>query len=175
MEPFKLRKLAANFSFLTGGEIFSKICTFAAFTFLARTLGPQQFGYLEFTLAVMVFFTLFVDFGSSPYGAREIALNRENIPLHVSNIFTMRLFLAAISVLVIIIAVQFLPDSYQKINTLLLVFSFSLLGMPFFLQWVFQGLDNMKWVALGSIIRQLVFAAAVFLYFRKTTPLWHVG
>ena len=73
MPPVNLRQIVSNFTFLAGGEVLSKVCTFAAFTFLARALGPESFGHLEFTLAMMVFFTLLVDFGTSPYGAREIA------------------------------------------------------------------------------------------------------
>lgn len=175
MEPLSFKKLAANFSFLTGGEIFSKICTFAAFTYLARTLGPQQFGYLEFALAIMVFLSLFVDFGSSPYGAREIALNPESLPHHLTKVISLRILLALLAVLVVFCAVPFLPQQYSSISKLLTILSLSLLGIPFFLNWVFQGLDRMKWVAIGSIVRQLTFASLVFFYFRKTTPLWHIG
>src|SRR5689334_1110911 len=65
--------LAFNFAVLAGGEFLAKLLTFAVFTFLARTLGPARYGNIEFTLAVMVFFTLVVDSGLSTYGAREIA------------------------------------------------------------------------------------------------------
>ena len=79
MQSLNFRKLVSNFTLLTGGEVLSKIFTFIAFTFLARMLGPTNFGHLEFALAVMVFFSLLVDFGTSPYGAREIAKNEVQV------------------------------------------------------------------------------------------------
>jgi len=67
------RRLAANLLYLLTGEFAAKLLTFASFSYLARLLGPQDYGFLEFTLAVMVFFTLPVDLGLGTYGAREIA------------------------------------------------------------------------------------------------------
>src|SRR5579863_6487709 len=79
------RRLAINFVFLSFGEIAAKLLTFASFSYLARTLGPWQYGQLEFTLAIMVFFSLPVDLGLGSYGAREIARHPQNAArlLHV--------------------------------------------------------------------------------------------
>src|SRR3990172_5020278 len=71
MHAVDFRKLVSNFTLLSGGEVLGKLLAFATFTYLARTLGPKSFGYLEFTIALMVFFTLLTDFGTSPFGARE--------------------------------------------------------------------------------------------------------
>ncbi len=52
--------LAKNFVLLGIGEFASKICSFVAFAYLARVLGPSEFGQLEFALALIFFFTLLV-------------------------------------------------------------------------------------------------------------------
>jgi O-antigen/teichoic acid export membrane protein len=56
-----------------------------------------------------------------------------------------------------------------------MLYGLSLLGAPFLLQWLFQGHDQMRWVALTSIVRQLGFAGLVFLIFRRGTPLLYIG
>lgn len=71
--PAEPLRLAANFLFLSAGEFGAKLLAFASFTYLARTLGPVSYGAIEFTLAVMVFFSLPADLGLGAYGAREIA------------------------------------------------------------------------------------------------------
>src|SRR3984957_15471766 len=68
-------RLAVNFLYLSAGEFTAKLLTFASFSYLARVLGPSQYGPLEFTLAVMVFFSLSTDLGLAIYGAREVARN----------------------------------------------------------------------------------------------------
>ena len=48
-----------------------------------------------------------------------------------------------------------------RLKELLMLYGVSLLGAPFLLQWLFQGHDQMRWVALASIARQTGFAALV--------------
>jgi O-antigen/teichoic acid export membrane protein len=67
------RRLGVNYALLSGGELVSKVLAAAAFAYLARVLGPQGYGQLEFTLAIVVLFTLLLDSGLSPFGARELA------------------------------------------------------------------------------------------------------
>ena len=46
------RHLAINFLYLSGGECVAKLLTFVSFTFMSRLLGPTNYGFLEFTIAV---------------------------------------------------------------------------------------------------------------------------
>jgi len=160
---------------LTGGEFISKLFTFASFVFLARVLGPENFGHLEFMLAVMIFFTLLVDFGSSPYGAREVAKDHSKIKEVLANISILRGLFAVIGYILLTALALLLPPEKLPVEKVILIFGISLFGIPFFLQWVFQGLDRMKVVALGSIIRYMLFAAGVFLLIRTPEDLWLVA
>jgi O-antigen/teichoic acid export membrane protein len=172
---FDFRKLAANFSFLVVGEIISKIFTFAAFAFLARTFGPLQFGHLEFVLAVMIFATLLVDFGANPLGSREVAQARERIGEIVASLVGMRAILSFLTYgLLFGFALIFLNDKPQLKN-LMLLYGLSLFFITFFFQFVFQGLEKMKWVAISSVVRQMVFAAGVFLVVIHIKRLWVVA
>jgi O-antigen/teichoic acid export membrane protein len=54
------RKLALNFILLSGGEALSKVFAFVAFVYLAKLLGPDTYGDIEFALAVAMFFSLIV-------------------------------------------------------------------------------------------------------------------
>ncbi|MHC4160077.1 MAG: flippase [Planctomycetota bacterium] len=170
-----LRTLASNFTFLTTGEILSRLCTFAAFTFLARVLGPETFGHLEFTLAVMVLFTLLVDLGTSPYGAREIAKSQNRAEEIIGIIFSLRITLAAVGYLLLSFFAFILIDADSPVRSLLLLYGITLFAIPGFFQWVFQGLDKMKLVALGSLIRQLIFMTGVLVLVRSTSQLNRVA
>ena len=168
-------KLAANFSFLVFGEAISKVFTFIAFAFLARTFGPLEFGHLEFVLALMIFATLLVDFGANPLGSREVAKAPYKIGEIVANIFCMRLILAVIAYCLLFgFMLIFLWDKPQ-LKTLLLWYGLSLFFIPLFFQFVFQGLEKMKWVAVCSVIRQVVFAGGVFVIVLNIKRIWVVA
>ena len=66
-------KLLRNFLSLAAAEIVSKILTFIAFSYLARTVGAASFGYVEWAGAALLCAGLIIDQGFGFYGAREIA------------------------------------------------------------------------------------------------------
>jgi O-antigen/teichoic acid export membrane protein len=168
------QKLAKNLLFLLAGEFTAKLLTFGSFSYLARVLGPRDYGFIEFTLALMVFFTLPVDLGLGSYGAREIARNPSRAPQLLHEITGLRLFLSVCSMAALAVVAPFLHQSH-KLKELLVLYGFSLIGAPFLLQWLFQGHDQMRWVAMTSIVRQLSYAGLVFLVFKRGTPLFYIG
>lgn len=150
-----------NFFVLVGAEVFSKIVTFAAFAYLARLLGAGNFGYIEWAAAVLLCASLIVDQGFSTYGAREIAKNPRSTARLMREIVTARLFLAAGSfICVAVFAALFIEES--SVRQLVIVYALSLWLLPFLLQWVFQGHEQMKVVSQMQIIRQSVFAVVIF-------------
>src|ERR1017187_1012526 len=172
--PAEPHRLAVNFLFLSAGEFTAKVLTFASFTYLARTLGPTAYGAIEFTLAVMVFFTLPADLGLGSYGAREVARNPADARRLLREITGLRLVLTLGSMLLLAVFILLLRKSpAQKI--LLAWYGVSLLGTPFLLQWFFQAHDQMRWVGVASIVRQAAFALLVFLACRPGFPLPYVG
>lgn len=168
------RQLAINFLLLAGGEFLAKVLTFFAFSHLARTLGPQRYGSLEFVLAVMVFFTLPVDFGLGSYGAREIAKNEGSTYRLLREIVGMRTVLSVCSFLALLLFLTVMPRGPEE-KQLLGVYGLSLLIGPMLLQWFFQAHDKMHWVACTSIVRQLVFALSVIFLFHPGIPVLYVG
>src|SRR5262249_23883098 len=86
----------------------------------------------------------------------------------------LRLFLSVCSMAALGVLILFLHQSH-RLKEMLILYGVRLLGTPFLLQWLFQGHDQMRWVAVASIVRQLGFAGFVFLMFRRGLPLIYIG
>jgi O-antigen/teichoic acid export membrane protein len=168
------KRLAVNFAYLSAGEMTAKLLTFASFSFLAHRLGPANYGILEFTLAVMTFFTLPADLGLSWYGAREVARNPDRGPRLLHEITGLRLALTLCSMAGLVLFILLIHKSYEQ-KELLGIYCVSLLATPFLLQWFFQAYDRMVWVAGATIVRQIGFAGLVFLCCRGGHSLLWVG
>ncbi len=151
-----------------------KLLTFAAFAYLARTLGPAQYGGVEFVLATMVFFTLPVDFGIGVYGACELARDRRRAAELLREVAATRLVLATTSFLVLVVVVAVLPQP-DEVRLLLAVYGLSLFAEPALIQWYFQGHDRMAWVATANFTRKGVFAALAISFVHPDTPLVVIG
>jgi O-antigen/teichoic acid export membrane protein len=167
-------KLLKNFLSLAGAELISKVVTFAAFAYLGRILGPDGFGYIEFAGAVILCAGLIVDQGFGSYGAREIAKAPERTTKLVSEIVIARFALAMVAYSAIAVF-AFTLDRSPLITRLLLLYGLSVLAMPLFLQWVFQGHDRMSIVALIQVLRQTIFAAVVFIFVHNAEQVWMVA
>jgi PST family polysaccharide transporter len=168
------RRLALNFALLAAGECLAKLLTFAAFSYFARSVGPDAYGAVEFTIAVMVFFTLPADLGLGAYGAREIARNTGD-PLRLfREIMGMRSVLALCSFAGLLLFILTINKSGET-KLLMAVYGLTLLGGPALVQWFFQAYDLMYWVATASIVRQLTFAVLMFAAFREGSPVILIG
>lgn len=167
-------KLLTNFISLSGAEAVSKILTFLAFAFLARTFGSAGYGYVEWAGAILMCASLIVDQGFSSYGAREIAKNPEKTSDLVGQIVAVRLLLAIVAYAALaLFALTAVADA--SVRNLILVFGLSLFLLPFSLQWAFQGHDRMHLVSVTQIVRQTVFAGTVFFFVGGVNDLYMVG
>ncbi len=166
-------RLARNFVLLGGAEVFSKGVTILAFAYLARVLGPADFGGLEFALAVITILTLLVDCGLSPYGAREVGKDSGKIGALVRHVVVTRLALVLVAwaVLLALVLTLHLPWSTRRV---LLLYGLPLVVLAGSLSWVFQGRDAMGVVAGGSLLRWSIFAGGIALVVRDPGDTWKV-
>ena len=169
-------KLAKNLLVLYGGECAAKVVGMAVFAFLARSLGSESYGDLEFAIAAFFVLNLVQEAGLATWGAREAAQSPERCAELAGRILVLRLVLAsgAIAALVLLALGSETSPSATRV---LLCYSLPLLLTSFFLNWAFQSRDEMEVVAAGSLLRQLVLAAGVLLLVRGPedapwVPLW---
>ena len=173
LKRFRLPRLATNYALLSGAEFISKVLGAIAFAYLARVLGPQSYGYLEFIIAIIFFFTLVVDSGLGSYGAREIAKDTSGYDRLTTHITLARFFLACVAfVILTLITISF--NQPQEIKLLLFLYSLTLFALPTLAQWVFQGQDMMSYVALASIIRWTTFSVGVLVFVQSSDQLLNI-
>jgi len=173
MQLFNPRRIATNYAILATGEVVSKLFTFIAFVYLARRLGPATFGTVEFAIALIVLFTLFVEGGFSPYGAREVAKDPAKVSWLPSRIVGLRSVLAMVGFTLLVGLVVLLKAPWS-VKQLVVLYGLTLFLTPVLLPWVFQGLDRMGVVAATTTIRWMVFAAGVFVWIREPAEVWRV-
>ncbi len=133
--------------------------------YIARVLGVEIVGIVNFTWAYAGYFALFAMLGIPMYGAREIAAHRDNYQKR-SRIFSELLIITAISgtiVSIIYMATLYtIPQLYQQREFLIPV------GIPLILsflstEWFFTGRERFGMITVRSIIIKSLGIAALFL------------
>ncbi len=166
------RSFAGRVTAVLIGEVVSKGSVMIAFAWLTRTLDASVYGEVEWALSLMVVSALAADAGLSTWGAAQVAARPEEAAALAGRIGALRLVLAvpAYAILAIVAA------SYGgAAGITLAVDGLALFLTPFFLQYLFNGLFQSGWAALGNGLRGLTFAAVVLLFVRPGSPPWIVA
>ena len=154
-----------NLFVLGAGELAARGLTFLAFAYLGRVLEPAHFGLLGSAYAVMMISTLAIDQGFGVVGSRAIARDLQVTEGLVTRIVAAQLDLAIILFLLLFAGTWVLSPE-AGLAGLLRGLAFSLLGVPFLLNWVFQGRNEMFWYAAPAALRQALFLAGAVLLVR---------
>jgi O-antigen/teichoic acid export membrane protein len=159
------KRIAKNtFALLISG-VFSQLLHFAAIVYLARVLGPENFGKISFATAIIIYFTMATHWGLPLLGTREIARDKTKINEYLSNIIILRLGLATISFIALLTLLYFLnkPDD---VKSLILVYGTGLFFSALMPDWLFQGLEKMEYIGLSKSVLACVYTSLIFIFIK---------
>ena len=167
-------QLFRNLVSLSTGEVATRLIGFAAFAVLARRLEPAEYGSVELAVALALFFAMLIDFGLGTIGTRTIARDREQVNRLAAQIPAARLLMTIVAIPAMggIAMAAGLP---QSTVSLVWLFSVGLLAVPWFQRWLFQGLEMMKLVSIGPVVRASVFCLGVVIFVQEPGDLLAVG
>jgi len=163
-----------DFSFLTGGETIGKLLGFIAFAYLARVLGPEKYGGIEVAFTLLSVFSLFVNFGLSPIGAREVAQNPEDKD-HWAALMPGTRFMIVLVCVPAMCGVAAGMGLDREVRQLAWIMSLALIPLIWNQNWLLQGLERMGLVSVGQALRMATLVAGVLLLVRGPGDLLRVG
>lgn len=127
--------------------------------------GPDGFGKFSFAQVISLYFLYLADFGLQTLGTRAIAQDKKEIKRHVWNISLLRTVLA-VGCFLLLILVSFIFPKVREAQSLIILFGLAVLPSAVLFEWVFQGIEEMEYVAVGRILKGAVFAGLVFFFVR---------
>lgn len=139
------------------------------FPYLARTLGPDQIGLLNFAESISRYFILLAALGIPIYGVREIAkrqadkLQRSIVFLEIASI---NLITTIILTLVFVGIVFWVPTLHKELPLFAWAIVYFILQM-FYFEWFFTGMNQFKFIALRSFAIRFLFILFVFILIKS--------
>jgi O-antigen/teichoic acid export membrane protein len=136
------------------------------FPYLTRVLGVENFGILAFSIGIVTYISLIVDFGFTQIATSKIAKIRDSqidVDIYFSSVLAAKILLLLFSSVFLILALLILDvNDIQKcvVITLLLVPSGTLLTST----WFFIGLERMKSLVPIDIIGRFVSIPLIFIF-----------
>lgn len=137
--------------------------------YLVRVLGAEKYGLLAVAAAFCQYLVVITDYGFNYTATRRIAIHRED-PALVQKIFStvmlIKTALMLISFLILVVAVLTIPTFRAEWPVYFITF-LSVLGSVLFPNWLYQGMERMKYITALNIFAKVISTAAIFIFIKN--------
>ena len=164
------KRLLSNFFSLSVLQGLNMILPLITLPYLVRVLGVENFGLVNFSLAIIMYFNILVSFGFELSATREVSMNRDNIE-RLSEIFfsvmIIKSIMALISISILTILI-FSIDMFLEHAMLYYVTFGIVIGNVVFPSWFFQGMERMKYITYINLVSKVAFTVLIFVLVKNT-------
>lgn len=156
-----MKRLSRNFLSIIGSDVARRVLGFFTVAFLARTVGTAGFGAINIGFTIFSYALSISSAGLGSMGTRAIARGEDDSM--VSRIVSLRLVSGSIAfIIVTVVAIVFISNSTTVF--LVVVFCAALFVHAFFLEWFFQGREEMGIVGFGRALSAAGYLAVVLAF-----------
>lgn len=139
------------------------------FPYLARTLGPEHVGLINFSESFARYFILLAAVGIPIYGVREIAKTQNDLEAR-SKVFLEIFIINFITTISLSVIYLFCIFHFDKLYIEKKLFIWSLVFFIlniFYLEWFFTGMNQFKFIAIRFFIVRLLLVFIVFVFIKS--------
>lgn len=163
------KTLLKNFSYLSILEMTVHIFPLITTPYLARVIGVDGFGILAIGVATVAYFQSFTNYGFIYTSVRDAARCRENIDAFSKVVCTTlysKTILMLISFCLIVIGTITIPF-FRDNSAVIWCTALLLPGHVFNTDWIFQSLEDMKYITVRNLLSKTLFTLLIFVFIRQ--------
>lgn len=166
-------KIFKNVFWAMIGKIINMIGALFVGILVARYLGPEQYGVMNYIISYVALFTIVATFGLSNIEVRELSKRKDEKNVIIGTCFRLRLFFATVAYIMIVATlVVFKTDSFTTAMILLY-------GVTLYTQCCFEVIRNYftsiiknEYVVKSEIARTIIGACLKIILLYLKAPLW---
>lgn len=163
------KTLVSNFIYLSLLKGITVLFPIITLPYLAKVIGPGKFGAIAFASSIMVIVETITDWGFNYTATRDVAINR-NDKKYISEVYSQVLFsrisLTIICFIILYLCIQIIPFLKPYESILLITFLY-IPGNIIYPQWLFQALEQMRYITILTLIARVLFTTLVFILIKE--------
>lgn len=144
--------------------------------YLMKTIGAEYYGIYIFSWTIIYYFIFIVNYGFDLSSTREIAINRHDLA-KVSEIYSTtlysRILLLCLSILILSMSIVFI-DKLNANAQLLLLGIGVIAGQALFPTWLFQGMEEMKFITITNSIIRILPIVFIFVFVKSERDIEYI-
>lgn len=160
-----------NFAYKSVLTLSTYLINFITFPYVARVLGVERIGLVNFVDNTVNYFLLFATMGVGLLGVREIAAVKEDKKRRdqvYSSVLALNLLFTLVSLGIYLLCISTIPKLCQY-DELFYIGTAKILFTVFLVEWFFTGVENFRYITLRSILIKVLYIISVFLFVRDTS------
>lgn len=164
-------KLLGNIFWLFSLQGLNYLIPLAVLPYLVRVLGIERYGLLAFAQSLAQYFVIFTDYGFNLSATKQIArarADRERVSSLFWCVIILKLALMLLSAIVLAVLLAAVPRFHSEVSLYAAAFM-AVIGTVLFPIWLFQGMEQMKYISMVSGGAKLLSALALFIFVRGTS------
>jgi PST family polysaccharide transporter len=165
------RRVVGNATSLMAVQAGSYILPLINIPYLLRVIGPEHYGLVAFSQAVMAYFVTLNDYGFNLSATRELAVRRDDRALRselYSAVMAIKCSLCLVSFVILCALVRFVPRFHSDRAVFFASFGI-VVGTMLFPQWFFQGIEKMYWISMVNLTANLIFTLGIYFLVRRSS------
>ncbi len=162
------RRVVGNAASVMAVQAGSYVLPLVNVPYLLRVIGPEHYGLIAFSQAVMAYFVTLNDYGFNLSATRELAVNPDDPVVRselYSAVMTIKCGLCLISLLILCTLIHFVPRFHDNAPVFFAGFGI-VVGTMMFPQWFFLGIQKMYWISAVNLTANLAFTVSIYLFVR---------
>lgn len=167
------KKIFMNIFWAMTGKVVNMLGALLVGILVARYLGPEQYGVMNYVISYVALFTVLATFGLSNIEVRELSKNPENKNAILGTCFRIRLFFATLAYFLIVVTlVVFKTDTFT--TTMILLYGITLYTQCCFevIRNYFTSIVKNEYIVKSEIARTIIGAFVKIVLLIIKAPLW---
>lgn len=159
------KKLISNFSYLTAIQLVTLAVPFIYYPYIIRKYDLESYGLVVFIQSIIMLMSILVDFGFNIYGTRaasEERDNKNNLSIIYSSITYIKLGLVVFCFILYQVFI-FFNDKLSSHFVLSISLYLIVLGEALFSQWLYLGIEKIKFAAAINLITRLLLLLLIII------------
>lgn len=149
-------KILKNVFWAVTGKVVTLLSTLVVGIFVARYLGPEQYGLMNYVISIVALFTVFATFGTTEIIIRELAKKELAKEIILGSAFAVRVVLAFVCLIAIGIYLAFSNETSET-AIMILIYASSIFFSCFdVIRYYFTSIVENEYVVKSEIFRTLV-------------------
>lgn len=163
------KSILKNYIYNTVLTILNIIFPIITFPYISRVLGVDGVGKINFSMSIVNYFVLLASLGIPVYGIREISKvrdDREKVSKVYSEIYTINL-ISTVVFSVLYYVIIFNSNSFNNEIGLFSIMGLLVILNLFNIDWLYQGFEDYKYIAIRSIVFKVISIVAMFILVKR--------